>query len=282
MREAHRELPARFWYDEAMLVVFPLKLRLGAVLLVWMVGGGCAAPDSQSYWSRHFDGQIWGGALVEQTERPEKLVPAVGLLALSAGLAWVDSGTQQESLEGPFTEGSTQKGDTAAIGLGVFSAGLALGELAGGDHGHAAEVLLESAILVDGVTEILKHTTSRERPDGSGQDSFPSGHTSFAFSMATFLARRIDDLGDGPLSKVGYLAYIPAAYVGIDRSEADRHWPTDVAFGAFLGLFLTNVVYDAHYGTERHPGIHSPRGAQWSVEPSVGTEVTQVEFVLRF
>lgn len=244
----------------------------------------CSAPEPTSHWGRHFSGAIWAGAVVEQTQVPEKLLPTLGLMGVTVWASIEDRSVQTESVEGPLTEGSTQKGDSAAVALGVAASGLAIGEWIGGDDGHAFEVLLESFVVVDGVTEILKHTFPRQRPDGSGNDSFPSGHTSFAFTMATFLGRRIDDLGDGWYTGLGYLAYIPAAYVGIDRSEANRHWPSDVAVGALLGFVLSNVVYDAHYGTPRHEGIsgHSS-GPRWSVEPSVSEDGgSMVELVMRF
>ena len=257
--------------------------RNPVLLLVLAWACACAAPDSQSHWGRHFDGQTWTGALSAQTESADQLVPALALLGATAWAVVDDRNLQRESREGALTEGSTTKGDGVAIGLGVLGSGLALGELIGGDGGHALEVLLESAVLVDGVTEILKHTVRRDRPGDSSPDSFPSGHTSFAFTMATCLARGVDDLGDGWYDKLGYLAYIPAAYVGIDRSEANKHWPSDVAFGAFLGLFLTNVVYDAHHGTPRHGGIYSqPDRSRWSLEPSVDEHGTRLELVLRF
>jgi len=244
----------------------------------------CTAPDPTSHWGRHFSGPIWAGAVVEQTQAPEKLVPALGLIATTAWASIEDRSVQTESVEGPLTEGSTAKGDAAAVALGFAGAGLAVGEWIAGDDGHSFEVVLESFVVVDGVTEIMKHSFPRTRPDGSGHDSFPSGHTSFAFTMATFLARRIDDLGDGWYSGLGYLAYIPATYVGIDRSEANRHWPSDVAVGALLGFVLTNIVYDAHYGTPRHEGIYGqPAGPSWSVEPSIGEDgASMVELVMRF
>ena len=44
-----------------------------------------------------------------------------------------------------------------------------------------------SAVLMTGVTAGLKYTVCRPRPDGSGDDSFPSGHTARAFMAATML-----------------------------------------------------------------------------------------------
>ncbi len=271
--------PLRGNYRSSMLARRTQPTIAGA-LLVLPLACACAAPDPQSYWGRHFDGPTWSGALSAQTQSTERLMPALVLLGLSAGFAVVDRSSQIEAREGIFTGGSAAAGDAGAIGLGVLGAGFAVGALSAGDDGHAIEVLIESFAVVEGTSEILKHITQRERPDRSSRDSFPSGHTAAAFTMATFLARGVDDLGDGWYDKLGYLAYVPAVYVGIDRSEANRHWPSDVAFGAFLGLFLTNVVYDAHYGTAGHPGIFGLRGL--SLEPEIVGEASGLALVWRF
>ncbi|MCA8964840.1 MAG: phosphatase PAP2 family protein [Planctomycetes bacterium] len=245
----------------------------GLLLLV----AGCAATEPGG----HFDPAAWGAALRGQLDRPDQLAIELGLLTATAVAAPFDHQLQQDLNEDQsFTHGSTTNGDGVAVGLGVLAVGTGIGEWIGGDGGHATEVLLESFILTDGLTELLKHTVRRDRPGGDGNDSFPSGHTSFAFSMATFLQRRIADCNDGWIADLSYLAYAPAAYVGIDRMEANRHWPTDVAFGAFLGVLCTNVVYDAHYGTAEHPGLFGVHGL--SVEPVLDPDRTEISLVLRF
>lgn len=236
----------------------------------------CWAPTHQGM--SHFDASVWGNAFATQLERPDQLAIEASMLAATIVLAGEDYRLQKESTEErPITEGSTTSGDAVAVGLGVLAAGSSTAKWIGGDQGRDAEVLLESFILTDGITEILKHTVRRPRPANESSDSFPSGHASFAFSMATFLQRSwTDDHGGW----VGYLAYVPALYVGIDRIEANKHWPTDVAFGAFLGVLLTNVVYDAHYGEPGRPGLFGVRGL--ALEPAVGTESADVSLVLRF
>jgi hypothetical protein len=229
----------------------------------------------------HFDPAVWGNAFATQLARPDQLAIEATLLVATAGLAVKDHRLQQESSEdAPITEGSTKNGDGVAVGLGVLAAGSSAAKWIGGDHGRDAEVLFESFVLTDGVTEILKHTVRRQRPGSDNRDSFPSGHTSFAFSMATFLQRTWTDDHPDWGGGLGYLAYAPALYVGIDRSEANKHWPTDVAFGAFLGVLLTNVVYDAHYGDAQRPGLFGVRGL--ALEPSLNAEGGELEFVLYF
>lgn len=78
------------------------------------------------------------------------------------------------------------------------------------------------------VTTGLKETISKERPDGSDNESFPSGHTSSSFAAAATLHNRYG-------WKAGLPAYALAAFVGASRIEADRHDVVDVLAGAALG-----------------------------------------------
>lgn len=145
-------------------------------------------------------------------------------------------------------------------------------EASRGDEKRSLEVGSESLIATEAATEILKAVTHRPRPEGDSHASFPSGHASFSFSAATFLARRIDAINDGPGRKLGYLLYAPATFVAIDRVEAGRHWPSDVVFGAFLGMFFTNEVYNAHYGDTKveRPSIFAGKlEGVWRLGPAV-------------
>jgi membrane-associated phospholipid phosphatase len=237
-----------------------VRLACALVLLA-----ACSSTDGER---GHFDAATWGDALMAQTRKPDQLLLELGLLEATAGLAPFDHQLQEEATENAtITEGSTANGDGVAVGLTALALGQGIADAAGGDDAHSLEVLGESFLLTEGVVELLKHTVNRERPSKDSKQSFPSGHTSYAFNMATFLQRRMADSCDGWAGDLGYLAYVPAAYVGIDRIEANRHWPSDVAFGAFLGVLLTNVVYDAHYGTAQQAGIFGVRGL--SLEPAV-------------
>jgi len=88
-------------------------------------------------------------------------------------------------------------------------------------------------------TEILKRTTHVERPDGSDDLSFPSGHASNAFVAATYMHRRHGFDQAWPL-------YLAATYVGWTRVQADRHRWVDIAGSAALaGAFSWWLVTPA-------------------------------------
>jgi hypothetical protein len=97
------------------------------------------------------------------------------------------------------------------------------------------------------VTDLLKSATGRERPDGSDDRSFPSGHTSHAFSSATLANRNLESIdaldGIRPVLQVGNT--VLASGVAWARVEARKHYPSDVLAGAALGHFLTAFIHDA-------------------------------------
>ncbi len=78
------------------------------------------------------------------------------------------------------------------------------------------------------ITHGLKRLIDKPRPNG-GRYSFPSGHTSSAFTGAAFLQRRFG-------WKIGAPCYALAAYVGYTRIKARKHDIYDVGAGALIGV----------------------------------------------
>jgi membrane-associated phospholipid phosphatase len=101
---------------------------------------------------------------------------------------------------------------------------------------RAASYDFAQALIVNGAyTGILKHAAQRTRPDGSDRLSFPSGHTSTAFSLAA-----VADHHYG--WKVALPAYAAAAGIGLSRIESDRHHLSDVLAGATIGFLVGRTV----------------------------------------
>lgn len=78
------------------------------------------------------------------------------------------------------------------------------------------------------VTAGVKHAIEEERPDGSDDKSFPSGHTSSSFAAAATLHKRHG-------WEVGLPAHAVAAFVGLARVKARKHYVHDVIVGAAIG-----------------------------------------------
>lgn len=78
------------------------------------------------------------------------------------------------------------------------------------------------------VTEGLKRSFPETRPDGSDNRSFPSGHTSISFAAAATIDERQG-------RTAGIAAHIAAAFVGVARVQADKHYWHDIAVGAAIG-----------------------------------------------
>jgi membrane-associated phospholipid phosphatase len=88
--------------------------------------------------------------------------------------------------------------------------------------------LFRAQLMSQGLTMVAKQAVRRHRPEGSGY-AFPSGHTTVSFASATVLQRHFG-------WRVGVPAYAIASYVAMSRVQMQRHYLSDVAFGAALGI----------------------------------------------
>ena len=95
--------------------------------------------------------------------------------------------------------------------------------------------LVRAQIVTQTLTQALKVAVRRERPDGSNQKSFPSGHASGSFATATVLQRHYG-------WKVGIPAYAVAGYIASSRLSEARHYLSDVVFGAAVGTLVGRTV----------------------------------------
>jgi membrane-associated phospholipid phosphatase len=101
-------------------------------------------------------------------------------------------------------------------------------------------IILSTSYLIMGIAvNSLKKSLKVERPDGSGFNSFPSGHTATAFMGAELLYQEYKDTSVW----YGISGYLVAAGTGAFRMYNNRHWLTDVAAGAGIGILSTKAAY---------------------------------------
>ena len=128
----------------------------------------------------------------------------------------------------------------AVTGSGWVQIGGALGAYALGRAAGKPRVVAVGADLVQvqivnsAMTLGLKLAVRRTRPD-QGSFSFPSGHASAMFATATVLQRRFG-------WKVGLPANGLAAYVAASRVQENRHYSSDVIFGAAIGIAAGQTI----------------------------------------
>lgn len=100
-------------------------------------------------------------------------------------------------------------------------------------------ILGTAYVIMSGTVFGLKKWTKVERPDGSSNNSFPSGHTANAFMGAEFLYQEYKDVSPW----YGIAGYVVATGTGLFRMYNNRHWFSDVVAGAGFGILSTKVAY---------------------------------------
>lgn len=128
----------------------------------------------------------------------------------------------------------------AFIGSTPLQLGLSVAAYGVGRATHAPRLtavgadLFRAELLAQGLTIGMKESFRRRRPEGSGF-AFPSGHTTVSFASATVLQQHFG-------WRVGAPAYALASYVALSRVQMRRHYLSDVAFGAALGIAAGRTI----------------------------------------
>lgn len=110
-----------------------------------------------------------------------------------------------------------------------------------GKHDFAERTIILGTAFVLMCTTVttMKSLIKVERPDGSSNNSFPSGHTATAFMGAEFLRREFWDVS--PF--IGIAGYAVAVGTGFFRMYNNRHWLSDVIAGAGIGILSVQAAY---------------------------------------
>ncbi len=136
----------------------------------------------------------------------------------------------------------------AEYSLGVLGGFYLAGAVVNNDKAMTvAEDGLAASIIASGIiTPVLKYATGRSRPREnagsshfrpfSGAASFPSGHTTQAFAVASVISANHDE------TWVKFSSYGVAGLVGLARTYHDAHFASDVLAGALIGIVVGQSV----------------------------------------
>jgi len=163
----------------------------------------------------------------------DNLAPlAIGATATAIGSAYDEQVRDSVASDGDDLTATLSTLFGGIEGVALTGSILAAGRFARGQRLRNAtyDVALAAGVTVT-YTFALKYAVGRERPNEEDNQSFPSGHTSNAFSMAAAL--------DGHYGKkITIPAYSLAALVGWARLRDNVHWLSDVLAGATLGYIV--------------------------------------------
>lgn len=103
---------------------------------------------------------------------------------------------------------------------------------------YQTKYLLISNLISATITHSLKYISKKERPNGAPY-SFPSGHTTLAFTNACVLYNEYKNSAPA----LAYSGYAFAATTGAFRMINNKHWLSDVLVGAGIGIISVELVY---------------------------------------
>lgn len=236
--------------------------RLALVLLGGVLLGGCASPNHRPWGQDVTLAPGWakvGEAAKDALLEPNTLVPLLG--AATFLTLDLDDNVTDWAIENTPVFGSNKRAETYSDNM-IFVATAAYYTTAmladsGVEDGTVGTNALNKtrgmmagfgAFALDyGITELLKNTIDRSRPNGSSGGSFPSLHTSGAMVQSKLAIRNLEHTS---MSKTGQAwtaagLYTLSGSIGWARVEAGKHYPSDVLFGYALGNFIGAFVNDA-------------------------------------
>lgn len=199
-----------------------------------------------------------------------------GLVAASSAF---DGGIKEEAQETitprrhAFTKNAQRFGAEGSwLVLGAFEA-----------YGYFAEDTKAKAVAMDGlsasiiaagiITPLVKFTVGRVRPNASdhtfdfkpfsGSYSFPSGHATQAFAVASVISAHYDKWW------VHGLSYGLAGVVGYSRIEQNSHYASDVVAAAIIGTVVGRTIVKRH---------NKPKEGAFTMTPYFGGPGTGLAF----
>jgi len=184
------------------------------------------------------------------------------------GAAAFDEGIRDWSQDRRTEESDDISAVFETAGNGAFLLGLSAALYAAGEiwdsRGLRKTALLsvESLATASALAAAMKIIIGRARPyagEGpysfhpfstqSAHNSFPSGHATAAFAVATTIACQTRGVA------VDILAYSTAVMVGLSRIHDDKHWTSSVIAGSALGYFVARTINGRHAAGGTSKGV---------------------------
>lgn len=238
--------PAGLARPRAVVLGLLLALSMPAALVAGQGSPTGASPAPATFTPARFLGDLGGSARALVSR--ENIVPAaIGTAGTLVAHAWDDDVRDYFSSGnrlGTFEEVGNKLGGAAVLGSSVAALFVA-GQLQDdAKFRRFTYDLAVASVLNAAVTGGLKLAVDRTRPNGQNQASFPSGHTSATFTVATVVA---DHYG----TTAGVIGYLTATFVGVSRLDGNQHFLSDVVAGAAIGYIVGRTVtrhQDRKYG----------------------------------
>jgi membrane-associated phospholipid phosphatase len=195
-------------------------------------------------------------------DRPAVFLAGIGGIALLVGT----DPTSKDWLTPDPADGSTLRGyaqdysnallPITAVTVAAFGAAALVSD--NRREKDTTEFLVRTLVTANAWTEAFKFMTGRQRPretagghsdwtgpggifgardDGGNYRSFPSGHSTTAWAIATVVAHQYPSHHIVPI-----LAYTSAAAMSYSRMVVEAHWLSDVVVGALIGYGCANEV----------------------------------------
>ena len=209
-------------------------------------------PSATLIFAALFAGPLVAHAQIElhdaQTSDPvfsAQAAPAGDILYSATANASPNTSTNQ-------SQNSLAKFASGTGNLLFLGAGTLLPLLEDGPDGKNHVLRTADSVLTSTlITEVLKHTVREKRPDGSSRTSFPSGHATAAFAVATMQSHYHP--------KQAPLWYAGATLISYSRVKLNRHYYHDVIAGAAVGYFTARWELSQSRGLILAPFIGSSK-----------------------
>jgi hypothetical protein len=267
----------------------PTLSRLAAAIIACSLAAACTTLPDGSRWGESATltpgWQRVKTSALDAARSPWVWAPLAGAAVLQVD-SWDEDVADWASDETPLF-GSPENADDWSDGLRIASAvgyGASVLATPSGDLDgdwllakvQGAAVGASAFAATAGVTGGLKSLTSRERPDGSDDDSLPSGHASTAAVFDTLTVRNLQSIDVSPAMRTTLEIGAGAMTAGTAwaRVEAGRHYPSDVLIGIALGNFMGAFFTEAFLGLEP--------GARFSFSAAPTREGAVLSWELRF